>query len=51
LWLNGFERLAAARPDIAMTRLPTDHGLVFTHAREIVSAVAAAHGRSSTRPR
>jgi len=42
LWLDGFDRLAREVPRAAMTRLPTDHGLVFTHAGEIAAIVKEA---------
>ncbi|HEY1180220.1 MAG TPA: alpha/beta hydrolase [Phytomonospora sp.] len=42
LWRAGWARLAEARPEIPMTRLATDHGLVFSHPEEVAAAVRAA---------
>ncbi|MFE0105333.1 alpha/beta fold hydrolase [Streptomyces sp. NPDC059009] len=39
LWRDGIDRLLRARPQTPVTRLDTDHGLVFTHAREIADII------------
>lgn len=39
LWLDGFARLRREVPRASVTRLPADHGLVFTHAAEIAGIV------------
>ncbi|WP_280333286.1 alpha/beta fold hydrolase [Nocardia wallacei] len=41
-WRAGIERLRRERPDIAVTWLEADHGLVFTHAAEIARIIAGA---------
>ncbi|MFE7811756.1 alpha/beta fold hydrolase [Streptomyces sp. NPDC057433] len=49
LWRAGIERLVRERPHISISRLDTDHRLVFTHAPEIAEIIRSAH-RPADRP-
>ncbi|MFB4315860.1 alpha/beta fold hydrolase [Actinomadura sp. 21ATH] len=46
-WRAGVERLRRERPDIAVSWIDADHGLVFTHAREIAEIVRGARRASA----
>jgi esterase len=41
-WRAGAERLVRERPDVAVSWLEADHGLVFTHAPEVARLVVSA---------
>ncbi|MEO3796884.1 hypothetical protein ABGB14_42360 [Nonomuraea sp. B10E15] len=47
-WRAGVERLVREQPHIATTWLDADHGLVFTHARDIAEIIRRAPGPATS---